>query len=356
MKKSIVVCFSMASLIVLLSCGNNEYTDCVRFDRQEIKNRNVQQLKGKVISFDEDVRTPMRIFCTNSILFLTNRGSSLFVDKYDLKTKKKLGSFLTFGSGPDELQMVSYIYKRDTMVHVFDQLQKNIYEYTLHDFCFEEIPKPKNVITIEEPASNVQSLPSGEIIATTFNMEEKRFSLFDRTGKFVKNMTGYPDFGQKMSPVELIESFIPQMVLSDDGSRIFVSHKRTDLIEVYTSNGKLIKRVQGPDGFFPSLAQSGSNDNMRVVPDKNKSKDAYFHPLVYKNEIWVMYSGKKVDPEQYKIYLNDSIFVFDWDGNFVRSYNLDIPIFTFAIDEENNKIYGITDEPEMSIIEFDILG
>ena len=57
----------------------------------------------------------------------------------------------------------------------------------------------------------------------------------------------------------------------------------------------------------------------------------------------VMYKG-------YPNYYNDELFVFDWEGNLIRKYVLDTPIYSYVIDEENNKLYGMTvdlenDEP-----------
>ena len=63
------------------------------------------------------------------------------------------------------------------------------------------------------------------------------------------------------------------------------------------------------------------------------------------------YSGKVFNPRNHD-YLKDKILVFDWNGNPQQYYQLDIPIFDFAVDEKSRIIYGLTDKPESHIIQF----
>ena len=51
--------------------------------------------------------------------------------------------------------------------------------------------------------------------------------------------------------------------------------------------------------------------------------------------------------------LAKEIFVFDWDGTPKEHYYLDKGISRMAIDEVNRKIYGVSDDPEYHIVEFD---
>lgn len=340
-------------IFILLSCSNNEkYENCSLFSYDSLSTDKIVDLKGNIVNFNVEVRNPVRAFCANSILFLTNRNTATFLDKYDLKTYEKIGSCISFGSGPNELQIISSILKTDSTVWLFDQIQQKLFEYSLDDFCWANTPIPYNTITLEEAANNILILPENKIISTTFNTEEKRLSFFNMQGALLEHKGEFPYFGKELTTIEKIESFMSQMLLSPDKTKILLSYKQTDLIEIYSTDGVLKKRIQGPDFFFPSIQQYGDNENIKVKPANNKSRDAYFFPTVYKDEIWILYSGLFFDPQEASNYLNNTILVFDWEGNFIRKYNLDVPIFTFTIDEYRNKIYGITDNPEMQIIEF----
>ena len=46
--------------------------------------------------------------------------------------------------------------------------------------------------------------------------------------------------------------------------------------------------------------------------------------------------------------------VFDDKGNPLQRYTLDSPIFTFTINPTTNKLYGLSDNPEFHVIEYQL--
>ncbi|MDR0726257.1 MAG: TolB-like 6-bladed beta-propeller domain-containing protein, partial [Prevotellaceae bacterium] len=48
--------------------------------------------------------------------------------------------------------------------------------------------------------------------------------------------------------------------------------------------------------------------------------------------------------EKYKSTCN-KILVFDFEGNPLRTYNLDVPVGVLSVDAEKRIIYGLTDMP-----------
>lgn len=46
--------------------------------------------------------------------------------------------------------------------------------------------------------------------------------------------------------------------------------------------------------------------------------------------------------KEYPYYYNDEILVFDWEGNKVKKYVLDIPFEFFVIDEKDERMYTET--------------
>lgn len=53
-------------------------------------------------------------------------------------------------------------------------------------------------------------------------------------------------------------------------------------------------------------------------------------------------------------YLKKHLFVFDKAGKPICRYELDQPIFSFTIDEQNQILYGISDQPEFHILKFEL--
>lgn len=339
--------------ISIFSCTHKyEYTNCRVLKKDTISSKTLY-LHGNPLIFHKDIKNPVRIQCLDSILLLTNRNNSTFLDKYNLNTKEYMGDIISFGTGPDEMLIIKQMQKTDSCIWLFDQSQSKIFKYSLPEFYLEKTIKSSNTITLEEMAYNFLILPTGKIIATTFNTENKRFSFFDLSGKLIEHKGEYPTFGKTLTEYEKIESFFCEMILTPDNKNIILTYQQTDLIEIYDIEGNLKQRIHGPDIFFPALKQNGTHDKIRVSPKYGEARDAYFCPTLYNDEIWLLYSGKFYDPNIAFIYLHDNILVFDTKGNFIKQYKLDIPIFAFSIDSKNKKIYGITENPEIQIIEFE---
>lgn len=334
------------------SCTQKEqYKHCSTFSNERLAQLPSHTLSGKKLVFDQDVQNPVKLALIDSVLFLTNMNTSILLDKYDIKNLQKAGDCIPFGSGPNEMLIVNSIQRTDSTAWLFDQSQNKLYQFMLSDLITQQEPSPINTIKLDMPVDNVLVLSPNSIVATTLNPENKRLSFFDKTGKCVRNVSAYPDFGEEMSEYERIESFACQAILSIDKQHIILTYKRTDLIEIYDLNGNLKSRTQGPDLFFPSLKQRTDGEHIRVVSDTGKNFDAYFNPCIYKDEIFVLYSGLEFDGEKAN-YLLDRIIVFNLSGNPIRQYKLSEPIFNFTIDPESKKIYGISDDPEFHIVEF----
>lgn len=339
-------------MIFFVSCTNKtEYNDCSRFELDENLKKQTQLLIGNPLKFDLDVNKPVRIFSFDSLLILTNMNTELLLDIYNTNNNKKICSNISTGSGPNELLIVNKIQHTDSSLLLFDQMKGKIFEYSKDKF-YTQNPQPSNITNLEIPANNILKLPSGDIIATTFNEENKRFSIFNSKGELIKHIGNYPDYNENLSMYEQIESFMCDMALIQ--SNIVLTYKRTDLVEIYDLAGNLKKRIHGPDLFFPAIEQRNNGEEIRFATKKGQSRDAYFYPVGYNNEIWTLYSGRSFDPNGSPIYLNNTILVFDSSGEILKQYKLDTPIFTFTINTKNKKLYGITDNPEMQIIEYNL--
>ena len=68
-------------------------------------------------------------------------------------------------------------------------------------------------------------------------------------------------------------------------------------MEVYDVSGHLIKRIHGPEHFFPDVKEQSYGEKTKVSASPNESRDAYFCPAIVGEEIFVLYSGKLYNPD-----------------------------------------------------------
>ncbi len=82
---------------------------------------------------------------------------------------------------------------------------------------------------------------------------------------------------------------------------------------------------------------------------------AFFYTSVVAGEeyIYALYFGKSVDLFFQEGELSREIFVFDYDGNLLKTYSLDHALFSLAVDEKNKRFFGISSDKDPNVVIFD---
>ena len=72
------------------------------------------------------------------------------------------------------------------------------------------------------------------------------------------------------------------------------------------------------------------------------------------NYIYALYSGRTPNSHGELSHHCENILVYDWAGNPIKRYILDVPLWSRGYDSEKNCIYGIAYNPEGGFIEYQL--
>lgn len=70
--------------------------------------------------------------------------------------------------------------------------------------------------------------------------------------------------------------------------------------------------------------------------------------------VYTIYSGRTYSEYGMESHHCENLLVYDWEGNPVKHYTLDIPLFSMKFDKEKNTIYGIGYNPEGVFVEYQL--
>lgn len=333
-------------ITLLNSCSENViYENSNLFTRDNFEE--TFKLKGKVLFSDSVVYKPNALQVYDSLLIVKENGNKHFVI-YNLNTMKKVGERISVGQGPTEMIYPLMVENSDKSVFIHDLQMMTLFDYSKKDFLEQANPIPLSIIKLEKRALAQVALLNEGFIGYNYNPHHPLLK-FDKHGKYISNIMKYPICRQKdFTDTERMDAF-QFFYATNLNDKVFVCYGWTDLIELLDSEGNLLKRLHGPDKFYPHFKEVRDGKVITTVMEKNVNKNAYFCPTNAKDCFWVLYSGKL---ENKNDLLCNEIFVFDKEGNPKIIYKLDRGIFTFAIDETRRKIYGISNHPEYHIIEF----
>lgn len=332
--------------------------------RNELKEKApVFRLKSEVIQLDKPLSNVRELLFHNGLLYISEiSGTDSIVSVVDPRNGKGKGFLFKAGDGPNELSFVDNMnIQKDTLVF-FDP-----YEYKVYLKPVEK-RKPLNwpddqteVVQIKDVFADNIVYVNGRLFVIYYVAEKTaRFAELDPdTGDllgFFGELPYHPDISKIDERIHNMMNTV-RTVTKPDGSKFALAYDYQDLIEIYNEDGTLLNAVRGPDLFFPAFnAKDRKGGGFRRAPIRGKTRKAYLAARTTEDELWLLYSGKVMYPlekdKASESYLGPEIFVYDWNGNYQRSYQLDTPVYNFCLDAEQQVIYAISDVNDTQLLRF----
>jgi hypothetical protein len=119
---------------------------------------------------------------------------------------------------------------------------------------------------------------------------------------------------------------------------ILLSYRYTDVIEIYNSEGQLKYAAQGPMCFDIEFQPVVSNGGYATMAKNRNTRKAYVNSYVTGSHIYLLFSGCKRNEENWAY--GTELHVFSWEGKPEKRYILEQPVYTVAVDEENQLLYS----------------
>ena len=306
-------------------------------------------LKGEVLPI-EDIWKPSRIFCQDSFIILTEPTNEYLIHVFDKEQGFKVANNIPNGVGPNE-RLNSWSLQVDSeSIWSFDMMTGTMTSYPIPDFFIKSGVLPNRAVQLENGVTGVIYSSNKQFVANILPDVKSLLTVYDFEGIVDSTIrVPYPEVNNLVVPTELAKRFYENRIYYNEASnKIVLFYVYTDLIEVYDAQLNLLARAHGPDRFIPELDMREIDGRKHVHTISNKTKFAYLSGWLTENEIWTLYYG--ISPEPGKE-LQDRIFVYDYTGKPLRTYNLEFPISTFCVDEEG-VIFGLSEQPEPCVIKF----
>ena len=202
----------------------------------------------------------------------------------------------------------------------------------------------------ETPTAMIH-LSNSKFVASSLVDKESLLNLYEENGaKDTTYVINYPQINNEiLTPHEAKRIFEYRIFYNETNNRIVVVYVYIDLIDIYDIDLNLKARIHGPDQFIPELDfyEIDGVKNARLI--LNKTKLSYQSSHLTSDRIWALYNGRPIQIGQE---FPNRILCFDYSGNPLHIYHLEYPVFAFCVDEKENAIYGISEQPERCIVRF----
>lgn len=328
-------------LIILVSCSNHNpnFTE------------NPKKIEGKPISIDCMVGRPTMIAFDGS-------QHLMIYDRYDGQTMSSINlinhyctRFLPEGKGPEEVLPAFrfYVVSENHTLGVYQFQSGIINMYDIKDIDINaKTLSPERKIHFDESPTAANIMPVDKYFIGIGMFKSGRVHLYDQQGNYISYGGIYPFNGEKMDPTPRFFAYQSYIASNPKGKQFVVASTYGDNLEFYTiKNDSVIlqKKYETRDvecTFHNGMIQLGDNCLLGYKSACGSEKYCY-----------LLFSGKTYAENNRKSYSAKYILKFKWDGQFVKSYEADIDILSFCIDEKNEIMYGIVNnEDETALMQF----
>ena len=325
------ILFAMA-MVLLASCSSRRTLGEVdEFSWEDFQEE--VSLKGRTLTFDDDVMMPFGVQVYDSVLVTLEPTNDKVSQLFNLNTGTKMGGRVNLGEGPNEMMMPMFV-SNGNGIQFVDLVSATVYAYDSKKFLAEENVEPMKKVKLSESVDGEMQVLGDNYIGYQYFKEDVLY-LFDKQVQKIRSFAGFPD-GVKSEPNEQRSDMYQMGYVSNGKDRVAITYYMTDIIEVIDAEGNVLRHLQGPEKF-----------------SYEAGKDAFFSPKNAGDSFFVLYNGRNRNEENHNSSCN-KLLSFSWDGTPERVYTLDDPIFTYCVDVQKRKVYGVSTTPEYHIVEYSL--
>lgn len=329
---TIIIC------VFLLGCKENKEIDFSNKGRLII---------GELMTIDSLIGKPYELCFIDSFLFIIDRYEGKMVTIVDVENNNKVVRNLNEGRGPGEvsgpLRVSISIKKKEIQVFQIQSGIMNVYDLTTrasnNDFklvrSISFSDRPANAVLTRECAIGIGPFSEG------------RYHLYDLNGVFKIGVGDYPFNGNRMNPMDRFILYQGYLQEQPDGDFFALGSSYSDNLEFYKlekSGITLVNRYGIKDvmGTYDNSIQLNDNCLMGFKGSYGTEKYCY-----------MLYSGKTLKENNNRRMWGTRIFVFNWNGELIQTYELNQEVISFCVDEIKGLIYGIVNmEGNFEIMKF----
>lgn len=351
-------------LILLLSACQTEVStseDSIYFTEEDLPQP--IKLVGEKYSISEIIN-PRGIIVKDGLAVVFERKNK-YDDKLhviDLESRSYLRSKGIHGLGPGETTTITQIEfaEEKNRVWAYDPEVRKFSKYDLMDtikLAEEEFRSPETEFfitsaTLAKENTLLANLVDGWTKYLHLTTSGDTLATFGNWKDMIAGRELPNGYKEEDLDANLVSTIFQGTIKGDPSRKYFVNAgKKADFIEIIDFEKKESKLIYGPNHELPEFKISYSVGYQMADFGRN-STSRYMDVYPGESSFFVLYSGKSFREISETDNLN-RIFEFDYKGNILNQYQLDYPLFGFAVDEENKAIYGVTVDREPNLVRFD---
>ena len=309
----------------------------------------IKNIKGSLMDVDCLIGRPGGLILYDSLLFVYDPYEGNVLTVLDTRNSQCKNRLLSIGQGPGEVDgpVKLSVTPKQKKMNAF-QMQSGI--FSMYDINGIELVYQESVhfpVHFSDRPVNVVAIQDAFIGIGLF--EKGRYHVYDKQGNQIHEVGLYPFDGEKMNPQARFFLYQGHLCSQPDGTHFAMGSSYSDNIEFYEIRENQVELLEK---YGSREVKAKFNQVLELDDDCLLGYSGSYGTERY---CYMLYSGKTYSENKHRRIGATHIFVFEWDGNFVKSYRLGNETLAFCVDEDNNIFYGIVlHRDEFVIMKFEM--
>jgi hypothetical protein len=285
-----------------------------------------------------DIYNPNSFVCSGDRFYMQGDGLEVLLKLNTVEQKKEL--IAEKGNGPNELLNITNLSLAGKSLVLAECNKKKLVEL---DIAGQET-EMKITDLPHEYGAFTSVIKNGNLLVATGLFEQGRYLCYDQTDKSVSSTGYYPSEkgnNRKTDNIRASNIFLSsKLVISPDLGHFACAHYNSGILDINKISNDSIINVRLLDFHYPETVERRRGNDIQVAI-KRENINGFYDVAASDKYIFALYSGKSFKDVGVKIAQCDYLMVFDWNGNPVNCYKMDIPLTLVAFNEGDNLLYGI---------------
>jgi len=313
-------------------------------------------LAGEEIIKGESLGFPREVVCIGEhVVILDNapvKGGGK-IRLYDSSDFSYEGSTGAAGAGVGEFRQPNGLNSLCCGDRGFSVFDLSLNRLTIYRFGYQKQVKVDKIITLKGGMPYRPVVVNDTmILSLALGITSNRVAVYDSSGKLVKTVGVLLPGKDKKTPVHIHNQASQGIIrLKPDGSKFVVSALWSDIIDIYNLDGTLVARFHGPLNVSPRYDVVEVNKIPVMAPDEKHAQFGYVDLAVSDKKIYALYCGRPFGKHKLQ---SQYVHVYNWNGDFLKTYVLDPAVDQLAIDSREERFFGIASEPKLRVLVYKI--
>jgi hypothetical protein len=324
--------------------------------------KNSIQINNGTPLLENIVVNPKDFIIMDSIIIILDVYENNCLSIFDLENEILIGRFLHRGEGPNEVISPFQINRfRDTRnFDIYDvQLKRNMI-FNLDSILASGIliaTMKQDFLKTKNNSFHFYRICriSNDLIFGTGLILNGRYGLYNKDSNKIKTFFEYPKDGNNVKDEIKSMAYQSDLGMSIDGKKIVSTTRTGAILEILdVQNPQAPKKEKEHIFFYPKYKPDYmSGGGVGIIPDK-KMKRGFLSVSTTNDHIYTLFSGRSYEKYGSEALKGNSIIVFDWKGNPIKTLKLPEDVSNFCVNLNGDFLFCLVHNPNPKIIKYEI--